>query len=478
MPENYKYGGGASQSLLHPIVAVLMILAIVGVMVLPRKFVPLPLLWIVFLVPGAQQIYVAGVHLFVLRVVVFVGLVRMFLSPKRADGKLLPGGMNTIDRAFLVCILAQAISVMILFHVGQAVINQISFVWDWLGGYFLLRWAIAEEEDVYRTLKYLAILMVPVALVMIVEQVKMFNVLSILGGVSTVPEVREGKIRSTGVFAHPIIAGTLGAVLVPLFLILWKSGKSKLLAAAGFISGTIMMWTSNSSTCFMAYFGWIVALLFWPLRKSMKKIRWGILFGLLALQLVMKAPVWFLIARVDLTGGSSGYHRAELIDEFVNHFRSWWLIGVADSSDWGLDMWDVQNQYVNVGETGGLLAFIFFILLISRSFGRIGDARKVIDGDKSREWMLWLLGTALFANVVGFFGVNYFDQSKMGWFLLLALISAVTSPILAGATAPTESTTDQIKNWLPKRRRAPSEGPEKETPDVLAGRLESRLKRV
>jgi hypothetical protein len=478
MPENYKYGGGSSESLLHPVVAVLMILAIIGVMVLPRKFVPLPLLWIVFLVPGAQQIYVAGVHLFVLRVVVFVGLVRMFLSPKGPDGKLLPGGMNTIDRAFLICISAQAISVMILFHVGQAVINQVSFLWDWLGGYFLLRWAIADEEDVYRTLKYLAISMAPVALVMIVEQVKMFNVFSFLGGVGATPIVREGKIRSTGIFAHPIIAGTLGAVLVPLFLILWKNGKSKLLGVTGLVSGTVMMWTSNSSTCFMAFIGGIVALLFWPLRKSMKKIRWGIVLGLIALQLVMKAPVWFLIARVDLTGGSSGYHRAELIDQFVNHFWTWWLVGVADSSDWGLDMWDVQNQYVNVGETGGLLAFIFFILLISRSFGRIGDARKIVEGHKDREWMLWFLASALFANVVGFLGVNYFDQSKMGWFLLLAMISAVTSPILAGTNPVTVSAADNIKNWLPKRRRAPSDGPEKETPELPEGRLEPRLRRV
>jgi hypothetical protein len=34
--------------------------------------------------------------------------------------------------------------------------------------------------------------------------------------------------------------------------------------------------------------------------------------------------------------------------------------------------------------------------------------------------------------MVGFFGANYFDQSKVVWFMLLAMIMAVTSPILAG----------------------------------------------
>lgn len=447
MPDNYKFGGGSSASLLHPAVAILMLLAIVCVLVLPRKYTPLPLLWMVLLVPLGQQIYVAGIHLFALRLVILFGLIRMFASPKGPDGKLLPGGMNGIDRAFLICIVTQAISAMILFHVGQAVINQLGFLWDWLGGYFLFRWALQAEDDVYRTLKYLAVLIVPVAIVMVVEQLKMFNMFSVLGGIGAVPAVREGKIRSNGVFAHPIIAGTVGAVIIPLLMLLWKSGKSKLLGAAGVIFATFMMWTSNSSTCLMAYASGFLALCFWPLRKSMRKVRWGIVFGLIALQMVMKAPVWFLIARVDLTGGSSGYHRADLIDQFINHVRDWWLIGIADSSDWGLDMWDVQNQYVNVGETGGLFAFIFFVLLISRSFARLGDARKIVDGNKDQEWVLWLLGSALFANVVGFFGVNYFDQSRNLWFLLLATISAVTSQILANksATAGEKATDRKIR---------------------------------
>jgi hypothetical protein len=438
MPTNYKYGGGANESLLHPVIAILMLLAIVCIFVLPRKYVTLPLLWIVMLVPVSQQIFVAGVHLYVLRIVILCGIVRMFASPKGPGRKLFPGGMNGIDVAFTVCILAQAVSVVLLFHVGQAVINQISFIWDWVGGYFVIRWALQDEGDVYRSLKYLAVLLVPVAIVMSIEQLKMFNLFSLLGGVPAVPEVRFGKIRASGVFEHPIIAGTISAVIVPLFFLLWKNGKSKFLSALGVISATVMMWTANSSTCLFAYGAGLGALLIWPLRKSMKQLRWGIALGLIGLDLVMRAPIWFLIARVDLTGGSSSYHRAELINEFVNHFSDWWLIGVSNSASWGLDMWDVQNQYVNIGEAGGLVAFVFFIFLLSRAFGRIGDARKIVDGDKQREWTLWCLGSALFANVIAFFGVNYFDQSRMLWFLSLAMISAVTAslPQLQQAKSP------------------------------------------
>jgi hypothetical protein len=105
------------------------------------------------------------------------------------------------------------------------------------------------------------------------------------------------------------------------------------------------------------------------------------------------------------------------------------LIGTKDAATWGLDMWDAQNMYVSVGEAGGLAALVFYILVISRSFARLGDARKLAK-NKKQEWFIWLLGAALFANVVAFFGVNYFDQSRMAWFALIAMICACTTPIL------------------------------------------------
>ena len=476
-PENYKFGGGTSESLMHPAVIVLMLLAIICILVLPRKYTALPLLWMTLLVPVGQQIYLGGVHLFALRLVICFGLLRVLSSSKGPEGELIFGGVNGIDRAFLFCIVAQAISVILLFHVGQAVVNQISYVLDWAGGYLFFRWALTGEEDVYRSLKYLALLVVLVAVAMTVEHVKMFNVFGLLGSSSTVPAMRDGTVRSSGPFEHAILAGTVGGVIAPLFMLLWSRGKSKILCVAGLISATVMTLTANASTCLLAYASGFFALALWPLRKSMRKVRWGILFGLVGLQLCMKAPIWFLIARIDLTGASSSYHRALLVDQFVHHFWDWWLIGVADSAAWGLDMFDVQNQYVQVGENGGLIAFVFFLVLISRSFGRIGDARKVIDGSKDQEWTLWVLGAALFANVVGFFGVNYFDQSRMLWFLLLASISAVTTQFLASKPALAQEVPTQVGTGIGRPGLA-IRVPEFRAPEQAVRRLGIRTPRT
>jgi hypothetical protein len=120
-----------------------------------------------------------------------------------------------------------------------------------------------------------------------------------------------------------------------------------------------------------------------------------------------------------------------LIDTFVRHFWDWWLIGTTDAANWGFDMWDMSNQFVAEGETGGLATFICFILMISWSFGRIGKARKLVRGNLNKQWFLWFLGMALFSHCVAYFGISYFDQTKFSWFALLAAISAATAPILA-----------------------------------------------
>jgi hypothetical protein len=178
----------------------------------------------------------------------------------------------------------------------------------------------------------------------------------------------------------------------------------------------------------MAALGGIVGFCFWPLRSRMRLVRWGIVFALLALQCVMKAPVWFVIDHINITGSSSSYHRAYLVDTFVRHVGDWWLIGTKDNGSWGFDMWDMCNQYVVEGVTGGLATFVLFLVLISRAFGRVGTAIKAVRGNRTQEWFLWLLGVTLLSHAVAFFGISYCDQTKIAWFTVLAMICAATAP--------------------------------------------------
>lgn len=457
LPQSHIFGGGATDSVMTPAIAILLIALCLLILLLPRKFMIVPFLCGAFLIWLGVQVYVAQVHWLALRILILVACIRVAVSRPKGEEKpkRFIGGINEIDRAFIFCVLAQSVCVVLLFQQTQALVNQFGFLIDYLGGYFVLRYLIRDKDDLYRALKCLAVLSVILAAGMIVEQLRLKNYFAIVAGTDRTPDIREGKIRSQGVFQHSIPAGTVAATWIPLFILLWKNGKSKLLGGLGFIGASVMTFTSQSSTPLLAYAAGLLGIFMWPLRGKMKLIRRGIVALILVLAVVMKAPVWFLIARIDLTGGSSGYHRALIVDQFIRHFWDWWLIGVKDTSQWGWDLWDVQNQYVAAGENGGLIAFCFFVAMVVRAFVRLGNARKASLDDKGNEWTYWLIGSALFSNALAFIGANYFDQSRISWFLILAAISAVTASALQTEQVEKTVTVPRVK----KREQVPEMAP-------------------
>ena len=360
---------------------------------------------------------------------ILFGWIRIGVAKISSRTELASGGFTSVDKIFLLWAILRATATYLEFLQVGAIVSQCGFLMDSLGGFFLLRFLIRDEEDVLRVTKTFAFIVAILALTMLNEKFRAQNLFGFIGGRLT-PFVRDGAIRSQGAFEGPIPAGTFAATLLCLFVWLGQAGRSKLLGVVGVISAFVMVITSASSTPLVASMAAIAGIAMWPLRGKMRLVRWSVLILLVSLHLVMKSPVWFLINRVDFVSGNSGYHRALLIDMCINHFWDWWLIGVQSTASWGWDMWDQANQFVSEAESGGLATLICFVLILSRSFGRIGNARKLVDGDRKKEWMLWLLGVALFSYIVAFFGISYGDQLMFSWLTLLALISTATGSIL------------------------------------------------
>jgi hypothetical protein len=421
------FGGGASASVLHPIMLGATIAATVLILTLPKKRAIAPFLLVIFLGSIGQQIYIGGIHLFVDRILIVAGLIRCFSAKRTPNKSRLAGGWNNVDIAYVIWVLCHSCAAILQFSCASGVIiYQFGFIWEALGAYVLLRCLIHDEEDIEFTVKIFAAITVCLAAGMLNEKLRNQNIFGFLGAMSVTPQMRDGSIRANGAFAHPILAGVFGATLIPLFWWLWQSRKARLAGILGFAGSTIIVVTSASSTPVLAYGATFLGMLFWPLRGKMREFRWGLVILLIVLHLAMKAPVWFLIAHVDLVSGNSGYHRAMLIDQCIKHFREWMLIG-TDPGKWGWDMWDMSNQFVAEADTGGLATFIFFVLVIKRGYGRVGTARKRVRGRGKKEKLMWFLGVALLAHIVSFFGVQYFDQTKIAWCAFLAMMIAATA---------------------------------------------------
>ena len=411
--------------MLNPLVAVYLLIAIVLILVLPRGKAIVPFLLAFFTIPIGQVVVLGGFHFTALRVLILTGLVRMASSRKSSSGDRYTGGFNPVDQVVTLWAVSAAIISVLQWREMQALVQSVGVLIDTLGAYLAVRFLIPDGEAMRRTIKVLAVICVINGVCMINEKISHMNVFGLLGGIPLGVTVRDGTIRANGVMGY-IWAGTFGGVLIPLFVWLWTEKKSRKAACAGLVGATAMAMTSSASTALLAFAASLVALCSWSLRKQMRPIRWGFVLALVGLHLVMKAPVWALIARVDLTGSSSGDHRYHLVDMTIRHFSDWWLLGYRYYSSWGWDSWDLSNQFAAVALTGGLLSLIFYIAIFKRSFGAIGTARKQVDGDREQEWLLWCLGSSLFANVIAHFGINYMAQLIMVLIPLLACISVAT----------------------------------------------------
>ncbi len=439
MPLPIPRFGGNPEPWVHPGVLCAALAASVLILVLPRRHIFVPLLAASLLIPFDQAVMIGPLHWTMLRALVLVGWIRVLAASLKPQQRFL-SGLNAIDKALIFWAGISAFNIVLLWHSPAAFINQLGALYNVFGIYFLLRFLIRDGEDAERAIRTLTAIAVVVAGIMLLEQASGARVYAALlearhqGGQPLWG--RLGALRAVAGFGNPVSAGVFGATLMPLSLALWWRGR-RTRGVIGFCAATVIVGASVSSTPVLAYGAAVLALCLWPLRRHLRLLRWGTALALLGLALVMKAPVWALIQRVGLIGGSSGYHRYLLVDQFFRHFWDWWLVGARNAGEWGYLSYDIANQYVGIGESAGLLPLVLFIAVIVYGFRCLGGARLRSD-DRNERRFLWAVGCALLAHVTAFFGLSYFDQLIVCWYALLAIIAAVTVPIAKGGAQASE----------------------------------------
>jgi hypothetical protein len=391
---------------------------------LPRRLALLPIILTACYMTFGQQIVAGGLHFTILRVLVLVGCVRVVVR-----GEFHRLTWLRLDTMMIAWVLAGLVTYTILWGSSEALVNRLGLTYDALGLYFIFRFLLRDLNDVKRVGQLFAAALIPLALAMGVEKLTGRDPFCVFGGVPEVTEVREGVLRCQGPFAHPILAGAFGAACMPLFVGIWLQGKAhRWLASAGAICGMLITLFAGSSGPVATLAAGILGCALWPLRNSMKLVRWGIVALLIVLQVVMKAPVWFVFARFSIFSGSTGWHRSNLIDQTIVHFADWWLLGTKETFSWGVWGGDITNQFILQGVRGGLVTMILFICIVVISFSAIGRAVRAMRGKSRRtELLLWTLGAAIFAHVISFMSVSYFDQNIVSWYLLLAIIATVVT---------------------------------------------------
>lgn len=187
------------------------------------------------------------------------------------------------------------------------------------------------------------------------------------------------------------------------------------------------------------------------MRRHMRMVRWGIASTLIALHLMMQAPVWHLISRVSAVGGSTAYFRYMLIDAAIRNFREWALLGTKSTAHWFWGAQDVANQYLLEGVRGGALTLAFYLMLIAFSFKEVGYLWRAVSRDKEKLAMAWGLGVCLFVHCMIGVGGAYMG---IGFVVLCFTFAAITSMSAAEQT----KRLDTVKLCTANNKRVVSRG--------------------
>lgn len=413
---------------------VFVLIAAFLVMALPRKWASVPLLVGTCYMTLSQGVQLGPFNFFAIRLLIAAGIVRAALREERPAN-----GMNVMDGVMVIWSMWLLASSAFHKDPSANLTGNLGLIFNTLGIYFLLRAFCQSVDDVVRLCRIVSILLVPVAFEMVWEQFSSHNTFSLLGGVPESPDIRQGRLRSQGPFSHAILAGTVGAVCMPLAVGLWSQYRRT--AMVGIAACSTMVIASASSGPVMSWLFAIVGLIMWPLRYRMRAVRWLLVLTYLGLELAMKVPAYYLIARVDVVGGSTGWHRAALIESAIAHLDEWWLGGtdytrhwMPTGVSWSPDHTDITNHYIQMGVVGGLLSTTLFVATLAVGFSFVGRAIRQQPGSRQRQFFVWTLGASLFAHAATSISVSYFDQSFVFLYLTLAAIA-----VTYGASVPKRS---------------------------------------
>lgn len=379
---------------------------------LPRKYVLVPYVIGACWVPADQTVMVGELNFQVIRILVVVGALRLWIR-----GEIVPVRWNRFDKLVLAWALVGSMVYVLQWGTMGAVINRCGRLLEWLGLYWVFRQSIRSWTDL--RFAYLAFAVCAIAMVPFIawEWSSGVNPFSALGRVTTA--LREGNYRCAATFPHAIMMGLFWATLVPLFVGFARQRPPGLLFWAAVAATVFMVWATASSTPLLTLAGVAGLLCVYRWRQHTPLAAWTLLGLIAGLHVVMKAPVWHLLARVSVVSGSTGWHRYHLIDGAIRNFSKWMVLGTKNTAQWGYGLEDVTNQFILEGVRGGLVTLVLFCAILfvgARALLRLSLQSR----EKGESFLAWCLFVTIVAHCVSFVGVSYFGQITMIWYLLLA----------------------------------------------------------
>lgn len=405
----------------HPVGVAALLSLIAMVILAPKRWAGLPVILLLCFIPAGQRLVIATIDFTFIRMLMLAAWGRLLLRRE-----LRPIAWNHLDRSMVLWAGALFVFGSLQGLTLTTVVNRLGTAVDAMMAYFYFRLLIRDTDDLIRLATQFMLCGFAVAMFFVIESRTQQNMFHVFGGVPQFTDIRSGRLRCQGAFAHSILAGCFWACLVPLYLARGWLGRGWLLPAAGAATALLIVMLCASSTPVMAVVFGLLGGACWFIRGALRWVRWLLLAWLCVLHFVMmKMPVWHLLARVDLVGGSTGWHRYHLVDKFIERFSEWWIVGTPATGHWGPGLHDVTNQFVAEGVAGGVVQLVLFCTTVWLAFAGVSRTLRAPGLPSSSRLIAWALGTAMFMHCMNFIAVTYFEQIVVLWYMTLAACSSL-----------------------------------------------------
>ena len=400
-------------TIIHPLAGTILLGAVIAIFTVPRRFVIPAAILVLIYTSSAQRLVVFGVDFNFARILCVVGLLRVIVRGEFATIR-----WSIPDTLVVVYSLMRVIGAVFR---GQdmKLMAETGWAFDQIAAYLIGRSVMREPKDWGTTIRFLCVIIIPVALFFLREKLTGRNAFHVFGGVPEMTLLRHGELRAQGAFPHPIIAGALFVTLLPLMFCQWKADVRKsrgmIVSIVGTICCLVIVFSANSSTPFGGLFALVIGWAMFPMRAYLAKFAWCLLVVALVLHFISQNGVFHLMfTRFSFVSGSTGYHRYVLYDAWLRMVPEWFVIGSNSTAHWGRRLFDVTSEYVGASVRGGIIGFVTFVSILVYSFKSMVKGSRLFRGTPD-DYFVYALGVSMFAHVIMFLGVQYFGAAVF-WF--------------------------------------------------------------
>ncbi|ORC32647.1 hypothetical protein B4O97_15930 [Marispirochaeta aestuarii] len=414
-----------NETITHPITIFILLSSIIWVFFSDKNYVIVGLIFVGLFVAARQRIVVYGIDFPYLRILIICIFIRKIIRNEYSGFVI-----TNFDVLIVMYIIVLMVAYTFLWTSISALLNRIGYSIDSLGAYLVVRIYTRSRTQLKIFGKSLLMFTSILAFFAAYEYITHINPFGALGGVREVVWIRNGQVRVQSSFSHAILFGTYGATIFTFSYGLLKSkfNRGNRIIWVSLLAGIFITFASGSSGPILSLMAGLFAV---SLRKYQNRLKDIIVIGvicIIALNYFMDAPVWHLLSRIDITGGSTGYHRYLLIDRAVTNLNEWMIFGIRSTAHWGWGLQDITNMYILQGVRGGIITLVLFILILLNSFKiLVISYRSTVETNK--KIYIWSLFAVIFTHAVSFVGVSYFGQILFFFFSFLGLVGNIKQEV-------------------------------------------------